>query len=752
MPLPPYNSANSGPLDGSPPFAFPGVTMRTFPLKADMYVLRTFCSQYVNIAPPEVAEFVPFVPFVYLSVIHYGQMAAAASNLGWVSQHEVAFSIPLMQYRRRNGRREFVGFISLTPFIFVDDVMSLTMGRQVYGWPKVFAKFSGGVEQWLDNPIAPQTLLSLRTDVLAATGAHTSMQALFDIDNVQVRDVPFGSLSLRPWIRAATTLPRAALAALSLGGDLMEVWAAPPFLGYAPYGRALLAQALLQGFREGLPLRRNAFWDILTLKQFRDAEDPERACFQALIRSRMTAGRFNGGGLMGGAAYLQGDPSGGYRIKVFDYASNPIVSSLGLEVEKHVEVGGRSYDMLRPVYPFWIDLDLLYGHGQPICWRTERSWHARGRVFPPAPSTQTTALLFNTAQGLSNPEVPGPFEMNDGIVHVLVLGARYDPLLDFVRNYLAMPADLGCFELAFPAVFLAVGTYGMVTSKSQPMGSLSCRTAGFFVPVVWNRPDGPPRFALVPLFLFTDNPVVSITSQEASGFPVAQAKLTGSPNSWLRFPSPQHLNLLLRIDLQLFPVLNLGAQAEQRALVGIASGPLPVQAVSNPGFTPWDDRWFKKVKKLARKHVEACGCGSEIVRFVTLKQFRAAPNPSRACFQQYLLSKNRVKITSLSAGRKDLNVWIYRYASLPIVETLGLIAHRQGPGVPFGISQGAGYDILEPLVHFSYEGSVAGLSTRSICWRAASERWHRGHPDSPPFAGQPLGKKVPPPMAKGRRE
>src|SRR5689334_11064870 len=131
MPLPPYDTANSGPLNGSPPFAFPGVSMRTFPLKADMYVLRTFCSQYVNIAPPEVAEFVPLLPFVYLSVIHYGQMAAAASNLGWVSQHEVAFSIPLMQYRRRNGRREFVRFISLTPFIFVDDEMSLTMGRQV---------------------------------------------------------------------------------------------------------------------------------------------------------------------------------------------------------------------------------------------------------------------------------------------------------------------------------------------------------------------------------------------------------------------------------------------------------------------------------------------------------------------------------------------------------------------------------------------------------------------------------------------
>lgn len=754
MPLPPYNHANSVPLSGTPPFTFPGVTLRMFPLKADMYVLRSFCNQLVNIAPHEVAEFEPFVPFVYLTVIHYGRMATAATNLGWVSQHEVTFSIPLMHYRRRNGRREFIGFVSLTPFMFVDNELSLTTGREVYGWPKVFARLDGGVERWLDDPTSPQTLMSLSTDVLISTGAHTSMKPLIEIENWEVRNIPFGSLSLDPWIRAASTLPRAALGALSLGADLMEIWAAPPFLGYSPGDRALLAQGLLEGFQRGLPLRRSPYWDILTLKQFRDAVHPEDACYQALIRSRMGVGRFNGGGLMGGTAYLQGDPSGGYRIKIYDYASQPMVGSFGLEVEDHVSAGGIAFDVLRPVCPFWIGMDLRYGRGKPICWRaSSSSWHAGGRVFPPRSNSplQGPGILFNTAQGLSNPEVPGPFEMNDGEIHVLPLAARPGRLRDFVSEYLDLPRELGWFEPYQDIVYLAVGAYGLVSSRSQPMGSLSCRTAAFFIPVLWHRPDGSSQFVLVPPFLFADNQVVSITSQEESGLPVLQASLTGPPDFWLR--SPSQLRPLMSIRLLLFPVLNLGAQAEERVLVGIAAGPLPQEAVPSPEYGPMEAEWVRKAEEAAKssKPFQGPGPGEKCMRSVTLKQIRDSWDPNQACFQEYLLSENRVRFSSPEYVKERVHVWIYRYPSIPIVQKLGLIVEKQGPGVPWGGSQGAGFDILQPIQPFHFEGSLEGLWTRSICWRAGSEHWRRSPPHPPPYVGPPgktpvgHGPVVPPP-------
>ena len=37
-----------------PPFSFPGMTMRVFPLRANMYRLTDFCNRYLNIVPSEV--------------------------------------------------------------------------------------------------------------------------------------------------------------------------------------------------------------------------------------------------------------------------------------------------------------------------------------------------------------------------------------------------------------------------------------------------------------------------------------------------------------------------------------------------------------------------------------------------------------------------------------------------------------------------------------------------------------------------
>lgn len=745
MPLPLYNSANFNLLSGSPPFVFPGVSLRMFPLKADIYALRTFCSQLVNVAPPEVAEFEPFTPFVFLTVLHYGQMSTLAANLGWVSQHEITFSVPLMQFRRRGGRRRFVRWVSLTPFIFVDNELSLLGGREVYGWPKQLATLTGGVEQWMDDPTGPQTLMSLSAQVLSVTGAHASTKPLIEIEDLQLRDAPFGSLSLRPWTRAATALPRAALGALSVGADLMEILAAPPFLGYAPGDRALLAQGLLQGFVRGFPrLQQSPSWDILTFKQVRDAVLPEAACYQALVLSHMEMGRFNAGGMMGGASVLQGDPSGGFRIKIFDYASQPIVGSLGLEVEEHVSAGDTAFDVLRPVYPYWIEMDLLYGRGRNICWRAETpSWHARG--LPPKSTLPAARIRFDAAEGLANPQFPGPFELQDGMIHVLALAARPHRLRSFVDAYLTLPQELGRFEPHGNVVCLAVGTYGLVSSLSQPIGSLSARTAAFLIPVRWHRPHGDCRIVLVPAYVFVDSPMMSITSVEVTGLPALQAGLGGPPDYWLR--SPTQVQPLLGIQLLLLPVMNLGVEAEQRLLVGIGSGHLPSGERKSPNYGPREAEWTEQAKQEAQRRLQAAmqsPCPlTEPVSFVTLKQIRDAYYPERACFQQYLLGMNRLEISRLEPLEQPIHVWIYRYPVIPIVERLGLIAREEGTGVSWGASQGAGFDILRSVCSASFQGSLQGLENRSLCWRAGSERWKRSKPDPPSYIDEPGKSSIP---------
>jgi hypothetical protein len=70
--------------------------------------------------------------------------------------------------------------------------------------------------------------------------------------------------------------------------------------------------------------------NIVNLKQFRDAVDPTRACYQAIVESplRLDALTFAGGGFLGG----------GYRLSITPCESHRIVEDLGLagpEIDVH---------------------------------------------------------------------------------------------------------------------------------------------------------------------------------------------------------------------------------------------------------------------------------------------------------------------------------------------------------------------------------------------------------------------------------
>ena len=111
-------------------------------------------------------------------------------------------------------------------------------------------------------------------------------------------------------------------------------------------------------------------FDNITVKQFRDAQEPDRACYKALVRSRMGVERINRSGLLGDANLLRGDTSGGYTIRVHRYGSQPIIQSLGIEVTRSEDMGeGSHVSVLKPVFPFWNDVDLYYGAGELVCSR-----------------------------------------------------------------------------------------------------------------------------------------------------------------------------------------------------------------------------------------------------------------------------------------------------------------------------------------------------------------------------------------------
>ena len=414
MELPPFNLARGASiLTSTPPYDFEGVTARIFPIKANIYRLRKFCQCYYNVMPPEIAHFEPALPFVLGMVLNYGKLSQEASNAGWVSQNEVLFGALLEWYRKENGKYVFKDWALGCPFIFVDDEQSLTTGREVYGWPKVKAWLDAGVSPWALHPRLPRRLMSLKTRIFPRMSAGVAQKpcTLIEIFQHPSDNVIQAPPELRGALNPLLAIPDALLNTAKLAGDLAEILLRPKLLGYrvSPSVRSL-GERLSKLLSMVNVTRPDLYTNCINLKQFRDTEEPTAACYQALTNSRMELNRFNRAGLLGERNILRGDFSGGYRLRIHKYDSQPIIESMGLEVEGWGDGGElpqirgqvtegplgntrlvereRHRDRqenpptaasatFKPVFPFWCDLDMRYSLGAPIAWRTRHSrWYA----------------------------------------------------------------------------------------------------------------------------------------------------------------------------------------------------------------------------------------------------------------------------------------------------------------------------------------------------------------------------------------
>src|SRR6478735_2006468 len=138
-----------------PPFSITNLSCRLFPLRANRNTVQGFVDNYVNILPGEIGHFRPCSPYIMLMMLDYGSLALEATNLGWFSQHEIMFCIPTEWYRIEKGKWVFYDWAMLTPFIFVDDDLSLNMGRTVAGWPKTLASMTPSLSTWMKDPLSP---------------------------------------------------------------------------------------------------------------------------------------------------------------------------------------------------------------------------------------------------------------------------------------------------------------------------------------------------------------------------------------------------------------------------------------------------------------------------------------------------------------------------------------------------------------------------------------------------------------------
>ena len=269
-----------------PPYVAEGVQFFGFAVKADKAKLQAICDRYLN-KPSGTQDFVPAVAHVLFVFNRLARMYAKYPpdrDRGWYSEQEGAVWMLVFDRKR-------LKLLWYHPYMVVDSSYAMAMGREIYGFPKELGWF-----EIPDGPLAPE---AMHVEAVVAKELRPDCQAqrarLFE-----ARIATGGrSPSATPYQEVGDfdQLVKALVERLGIGADTA------PGLG---------ADRLFGLISAPIPM--------VFLKQFRDAVDPDHACFQSIQMTTTWMTRFHSA-----RVYL-------HRYEIFfeDWASHPLRADLGL--------------------------------------------------------------------------------------------------------------------------------------------------------------------------------------------------------------------------------------------------------------------------------------------------------------------------------------------------------------------------------------------------------------------------------------
>ncbi len=306
--------ARGGDLVMAPPLELNGATMYSFVVGADLAALQAICDQQLNAVcgPGTYKPLLPIVAIVCADITDSYSTVPPDSEKGWMSERDFGVWIPVV----RDGK---IGWY--LPYVFVDNVAAMVTGREVFGFFKQTAT--------LMMPPEPKAPGAFSVDALVIAEFSPESQAqvlrLMTMTSTENAPAPAGS------------------------------WTGPSDLFEDVFGKV----RAMVGDVKHLPislwdLLKNALGELVTgdvpmvfLKQFRDAVDPTKACYQAVIEAPAHLVKFHGGWF-----------THPHDITIVPVDSHPIAKECGLPPTTfRAELG------------FWCQMDFLMKTGVVIAER-----------------------------------------------------------------------------------------------------------------------------------------------------------------------------------------------------------------------------------------------------------------------------------------------------------------------------------------------------------------------------------------------
>lgn len=696
------------------------VVAQIYPLKADTTQLQQFCNGYLNLAGDPLNHFEAAIPWVLMQVLDYGKIATSAKNVGWFSQHELAFGVPLRWYRKQRGKWEFIDWAMVFPFIYVDSPLSMSGGREIYGWSKAPIKID--VEPAIFQPANERSLVSISLVTEGTNYGEQSGKKEF-LKITQQR--PFQSVRTAV-SDALTAIPRAissSIAAVSnmfqMGSNFVSNYGDSELQSlqeivvrfYGP-GLNMLAAGFVDGFARQAPGQSPPI-DIVTLKQVREVRGRGGACFQAIVGSKMRVERL----IDGGALFdpLVGDATGGIHIDLLDSRRQPVVRSLGIVKSDDSRIDGKPAFRLRPLLPFWLKMDLTYGVADYQCWRTENTaWTAGDKVT----YARRRKIPYTIMGSGARQEIGGQCEFPRVTFRVMPLRADRRKLQRLINAYLKN--DFFEFRVAgritedgkqHAVVCLVGSNFEKMTAASDRGTEYSDREMIFAAPVSWWEKGKPQikRPALIPLYTLAGTTWNAATSYEVYGQFTLKSELDAPNSEWLTEPMPGgRISQLLTVSTELFPELKKSQEAQERSVLEVNTAPGRASSVAVSSY-------------LAQLGLNHFWTGDRFDS-IALKQIVDAEDPEHADYQAIVGLTRRFRLrkedSSASGALLPLSIRIFEYRSLPLAETLGLVAAK-----PRRRDQCKVYT-LKPIDPFWVSGAMKSEPGRELCWRV-EQKWRR---------------------------
>lgn len=295
------------------PYLQKNARLAAFLFNADVDHLTSLCDQALNVSDSFPYRYIPITPNVMLvyADMHVSSLDERDVQIGLIPETEVSFWVLTVAMQKTQTGYVPHHLAWFLPYLFVDEGNAIATGREVFGFNKQAAQFQ-----------KPERIekSEFRADVLGfkqfGPEAVAQKERLLELHASSPSDL---TQTKNDWETAKNKITSELLRNIryDMGGGLIEF--ATRFIN------------------NSIPL--------VFLKQFRDAQNTHKACYQKIVEASLKVETYHEGGMIL-------DP---YTLNITSLASHPLAQKMGLkEAEQKSTLGA------------WIKVDFVLGNGMEV--------------------------------------------------------------------------------------------------------------------------------------------------------------------------------------------------------------------------------------------------------------------------------------------------------------------------------------------------------------------------------------------------